>query len=95
MEAAFAKTWVPGPAVTGFTTVLPFLEAGFGALLILGWFTRYAAAGAGLLLMNLTIGLVILGNSQGAGLNVVYMIGLFLVLYTEEDNALPVDRLLL
>src|SRR5579859_7335951 len=56
-QDGFAKTWLPPASVYAFSLALPFFEVTIGVLLILGLFTRYAAAVAGLLIMALTIGL--------------------------------------
>lgn len=91
MEQSFAKTWVPAAMVSGFSTVLPFLEVGLGVLLILGWRTRIAATIAGLLTIQLTVGLVILGSASGVAQNMLYTLGLVALLYLEDDNRFSVD----
>ena len=91
-QEAFAKTWVPPASVYAFSVVLPFFEVMVGALLILGLFTRLAAAVAGLLIMALTIGLTIKGSSQDVALNMGYAVAVFILLHRVEDNGLAVDR---
>jgi thiosulfate dehydrogenase [quinone] large subunit len=92
MQATFAKTWLPAQAVYLFTLILPFGEVVAGSLLILGWFTRYAAALAALLVLNLTVGLTIVGNSEVVAQNLIYAIGLFILQYLAEHNKLSIDR---
>jgi thiosulfate dehydrogenase (quinone) large subunit len=91
-QEAFAKTWVPPAGVYAFSVGLPFFEVTIGSLLILGLFTRFAAAVAGLLIMALTTGLTIKGSSQDVALNMGYAVALFILLHQVEDNELSVDR---
>jgi uncharacterized membrane protein YphA (DoxX/SURF4 family) len=91
-QEAFAKTWVPPASVYVFSVALPFFEVTAGALLILGLFTRFAAAVAGLLIMALTTGLTIKGNSQDVAMNMGYAVALFILLHRVEDNGLSVDH---
>ena len=90
-QDGFAKTWLPGASVYAFSFALPFFEVTIGVLLILGLFTRYAAAVAGLLIMALTAGLTIKGSSQDVALNMGYAVALFILLHKIEDNRLSID----
>jgi len=56
MAKNYADTLLAGPLVEAFATVLPFVEAALGALLLLGLFTRPALVGGMLLLMVLVFG---------------------------------------
>jgi thiosulfate dehydrogenase [quinone] large subunit len=91
-QEGFAKTWLPGASVYAFSFALPFFEVTVGTLLILGLFTRYAAAVAGLLIMALTAGLTIKGSSQDVAMNIAYAVAVFILLYRIEDNEISVDR---
>ncbi len=90
-QDGFAKTWLPGASVYAFSFALPFIEVTVGVLLILGLFTRYAAAVAGLLVMALTSGLTIKGSSTDVAINMGYAVALFILLYQVEDNGLSID----
>lgn len=92
MQVTFAKTWLPSQAIFLFTLVLPFGEVVAGSLLILGWFTQYAAALAALLILCLTVGITVAGNSDGVAQNLIYAIGLFILQYLAEHNKLSVDQ---
>ena len=92
-QDGFAKTWLPGASVYAFSVALPFFEVAVGALLILGLFTRFAAAVAGVLIAALTIGLTIKGSSQDVAMNMGYAVALFILLHQVEDNEFSIDRL--
>jgi thiosulfate dehydrogenase [quinone] large subunit len=88
----FAKTWLPPGSVYAFSVALPFLEVTIGVLLILGLFTRLAAAVGGVLIAALTIGLTIKGSSQDVAMNMGYAVALFILLHQVEDNEFSIDR---
>jgi thiosulfate dehydrogenase (quinone) large subunit len=92
MQATFAKTWLPTQAVYLFALVLPFAEVVAGALLVLGWFTRYAAPLAALLILSLAVGLSVVGNFEVVAQNLVYAIGFFMLQYLVEHNKLSIDQ---
>ncbi|MBI3666643.1 MAG: DoxX family membrane protein [Acidobacteria bacterium] len=87
------KTFLPPASVYLFAVTLPFFEVTAGSLLILGLFTRFAAALGGLLVTALTIGLTISGDAHGVALNLVYAMALFILLYLVDENELSLDRL--
>jgi thiosulfate dehydrogenase (quinone) large subunit len=91
-QDGFVKTWLPGSSVYAFSLALPFLEVTIGVLLILGLFTRVAAAVAGLLIAALTFGLTIKGSSQDVAMNMGYAVALFILLHRVEDNEISIDR---
>ncbi len=62
LAGMFKGTWLEGFPSQAFAGAIPFLEAGAGALLILGWRTQLALVLAGLTLIGLTLGLVALHN---------------------------------
>jgi len=91
MQEEFAKTWLPGFAVTPFAWVLPFIELLLGILLTLGLFTRLALLGAGILLIFLSIGVNIQGNAGLVVHNLIYSLAIFFLLYHADDNAYALD----
>ena len=91
VQAEFAKTWLPSSGAYAFTAVLPFLEVTTGAMLITGLYTRTAGALGGILVMILTIGKTIEGNSDTVALNLVYAVAVFLLLHHSGDNLLSLD----
>jgi len=92
LEKDFTKTWLPSTTVYLFGLVLPFLEVIIGSLLILGLFTRLAAVFGGIVVIVLTTGLIISGNSGGVAHNLIYSVIFFLLLYHADENSLCLDR---
>ena len=67
MIAQFDSTWLGESfpwAVKLFAQALPYVEVGVGALLIAGLATTVAAAVAGIVLVKLMIGLLVLSNTD-------------------------------
>jgi thiosulfate dehydrogenase [quinone] large subunit len=91
IQAEFAKTWLPAGGAYAFAVVLPFLEVTAGALLVAGLYTTFAGALAALLMIMLTTGKVIEGNSETVALNLVYAVAIFLLLHHLADNELSLD----
>src|SRR5262245_10942717 len=81
MEKEFAQTWLPPMLVHFFAICLPFLEVTFGTLLIFGLLTRLSLIGTALLMVSLTMGTLLLGDSNGVALNLIYSIAIFLLLF--------------
>ena len=92
-QVQFGKTWMPPDGVYAFTAVLPFLEVTVGTLLILGLFTTFSAVLGGLLIVALTTGKTIQGNSQTVSENFVFAIVIFLLLHFIDQNHVSVDAL--
>jgi thiosulfate dehydrogenase (quinone) large subunit len=69
----FEKTSLPAVLVSIFGHVLPFLETTLGVLLLLGLFRNVALFGAGILLIWLTFGQMLLGQQQVIFFNFVYV----------------------
>jgi uncharacterized membrane protein YphA (DoxX/SURF4 family) len=91
LQDDFARTWLPPFLVYHFGLALPFLEVAVGSLLILGLVTLFALAGAGLLVLALTAGLVVAGNAGGVAHNLAYTIALYLLLRHHEENGYSLD----
>src|SRR5579859_1747673 len=56
LGAQFAHSPLPGPLVSAYGTALPWVEALFGLLILLGLRTRAALVGGSILLLSLTFG---------------------------------------
>ncbi len=69
----FEKTWLPPALVGGFGNVLPFVEIALGVLLVLGIFRNAALFIAGLLLISLMFGQILLGQPQVVFSNTAYL----------------------
>ncbi len=72
-SAAFEPTWLPMGLVTGWLTLVPFLEVVLGLLLFFGLFTRWAAVAAGFFFVVLIWGGVISGNADIFSNNFLYL----------------------
>ena len=87
----FMSTPLPHWAVYGFLLVLPFIEAGLGVLLTLGLFTRWALAAGGLLMVCLIFGTSMRSDWTTVGIQMIYAIIYFLLLFYRRYNLFSVD----
>jgi thiosulfate dehydrogenase (quinone) large subunit len=79
--------------VKTFSYILPFAEVLIGLLLVLGLFTVLALLLAGLLMIVLTSGTVVLGAADTVAHNVMFGLEIFVLLWAAEINHYAVDRL--
>ncbi|EEF59103.1 MauE/DoxX family redox-associated membrane protein [Pedosphaera parvula] len=87
MVKQFEKTMLPPGLVTAFSYALPFLEVGLGVLLILGLARDVVLFIAGLLLIALTFGQVMLQQPQVVFFNTAYtMIAAVLLFASKYDR---------
>lgn len=88
----YAATLLPEALVGAFATVLPFVEAALGALLLLGLFTRPALAATMLLLVVLVFGSGL--REQWDAIEAQLVHGLFCgaLLLLSQHNRLCLDR---
>jgi thiosulfate dehydrogenase (quinone) large subunit len=89
--ATFASTVLPMWAVYGFLLVLPFLEAALGLLLTLGLFTRWTLVAGGSLMIVLIFGTAMRSDWTTVGVQMVYSIAYFLLLFFHRYNVLALD----
>jgi thiosulfate dehydrogenase [quinone] large subunit len=94
LEKSFSQSFLPGSLVYAFGLVLPYLEVLTGLLLVFGIFTWLGAILAGLLLLPLTAGATIGGQSATVSGNLVFAVCVFLLLHHHEENALALDTLM-
>lgn len=88
----FAASPLPALLVEAFATVLPFIEAGIGALLLLGLFTRPALTAAMLVMTSLVFGSALLEQWDTVGTQMVYGLFLFGLILICQHNRLCLDR---
>jgi thiosulfate dehydrogenase [quinone] large subunit len=88
----FAASPLPTPLVEAFATVLPFVEAGIGVLLLLGLFTRPALAAAMLVLTSLVFGSALLEQWDTVGTQMVYGLFVLGLILLCQHNRLCLDR---
>jgi thiosulfate dehydrogenase (quinone) large subunit len=92
MQERFAGK-LPMLIVMSFGYSLPFIEVLVGTLILLGLFNPISLLVSGLLLITLTFGMVILGDTPTVANNLIYVLINFALLYLAEYNLYSVDRL--
>jgi thiosulfate dehydrogenase [quinone] large subunit len=89
----FGATSLSHWAVYGFLLALPFFEAALGVFLTLGLFTRWALAVGGLLMVCLIFGTAMRSDWTTVGIQMIYSITYFLLLFYRRYNVFSVDSL--
>jgi len=92
IESQFAHTPLPYRLVAAFAVALPWTEACLGLLLLVGLFTRTALICGALLMAVLTFGSSLLQDWSIAGVQLIYAIAYFLLLFLLPCNGWSVDR---
>ncbi|RFN60464.1 DoxX family membrane protein [Marixanthomonas ophiurae] len=87
----FSETYLPEILVSPFAYSLPFIEFTIGALLLLGWKTKYAAAAGGLLIALLILGSAFKEDWAAVGTQMVYAIFFFLLIKNLDHNYWSID----
>jgi thiosulfate dehydrogenase [quinone] large subunit len=91
----FEGTYLPRILVLPYAYTLPYLELLLGVVLILGIFTRLSLTVAGLTLISLAFGKMVLQDHPTVANNLNYVLMAALALwFAWKDNAISVDRLL-
>ena len=91
MGRQFERTFLPTIAIKAVGATLPSVEIVVGILLVAGLFTRAALVVAGLVLLALSAGLAVLGNSPMVATNLLFLLVVYVLLSHEEDNVLSLD----
>lgn len=89
----FGSTPLPRSVVYGFLLVLPFIETALGALLAVGLFTRWVLVAGGLLMICLIFGTALRSDWPTVGIQMIYSISYFLLLFYRRYNAFSLDSL--
>lgn len=84
---------LPALMVMPFAYVLPFGEVIAGALILFGLFTRLGLTLSGLLVIGLTFGTVMLGDSPTVAHNLQYALVNFVLLWLIDLNRYSLDGL--
>lgn len=87
----FANAPIPALSVSIFAHTIPFLETAIGLLLILGFATRFVSVLGGLVMVNLIFGMGILQKWDIVGIQMIYVLFYFLLLFLIEWNRHSVD----
>jgi len=91
----FAATPLPTWSVDLFSHSIPVLEFAVGLFLMLGLGTRYAAVVGNFVMMGLIFGMSILQNWEIVGIQMIYVLCYFLILFLNEYNDYSLDRRIL
>jgi thiosulfate dehydrogenase (quinone) large subunit len=87
----FAASALPALSVSIFGHIIPFLETVIGLLLVLGFATRFVSVIGGLVMVSLIFGMGILQKWDIVGIQMVYILFYFLLLFLIEWNRYSVD----
>ena len=88
----FAGSFLPSPLVELFAYASPFAEVAIGTLLVLGLFNVATLTLAGLLMLALTFGAVVLGDPPTAAQNVTFALVIVVLLWPAEQNVYSLGR---
>lgn len=92
-EKLFATTFLPIGQVHFFLSILPYIEATVGLLIILGLFTFWALVGGALLMLVLIFGTGARQDWTTVGLQTLYGLFYYFLIFRNEDNWLAIDCL--
>ena len=93
MVQQFASTPLPSGLIRGFGSCLPGLEAAIGLFLILGFRLRWTLIAGALLMSALIFGSTLRSDFQTVGLQLIYALIYFLLLFTLEYDCYSLDRM--
>ena len=88
----FSETWLPDILLIPFGYVLPFAEAGLGALLILGVCRCCVLPLGALLMVSLTFGQIVLGEHQTVSNNMIYVALFAATMFVSKWDRLALDN---
>jgi thiosulfate dehydrogenase (quinone) large subunit len=83
---------IPSGMLPVFGAVLPWVETGLGALLVLGLATRFALIAGGIVMVVLVIGTNLAQDWVVAGLQLIYSFIYYYLLVHIEENVISIDR---
>lgn len=93
MATAFAETWLPLILVKPFAFALPFIEVALGLFLMTGLYRNAALVGAGLLLLVLLFGKLVLGAYDDAPMFFIYLMTVSAALIAGDRDRLTIERI--
>lgn len=91
VETQFAHAPLPHPSVVVFAHLLPWAESIIGVLVVAGLLTRLSLIVGALIMIVLTFGSCLIQDWQVAGLQLVYQIAYFVLLFLCRYNCWSVD----
>jgi len=87
-------TLIPASTLPVFATVLPYLETGFGLLLLLGLATRFALIGGALVITMLVFGTNLAQDWLVSGLQLIYAFLYYYLLAHLGENRISIDAMM-
>jgi len=84
---------LPAVLVNPFAYAVPYVEIAVGVLLVLGALNVPALIVSALLMISLTFGMMVAGESATVAANLSYAIIIFILLWSSEHNRYSVDGL--
>ena len=87
----FANTWLPVWLVTLEARAIPGVEIAIGALIFVGFKTRWAVLAGMLLLATLLFGMVTLQDWEIVARHLIYALCFYVLLYNTELNQFSMD----
>lgn len=93
LDRSFAASYLPAVLVHLFGQVLPFLEIAIGLCVALGMGTVVTLPALGALLLALTVGKAVIGDTRVVAENLTFMLVVYLLLVRTECNRWSVDQL--
>jgi thiosulfate dehydrogenase [quinone] large subunit len=92
LAKGFQDTWLSESIAKVFAYCLPFAETTVGLLLLIGLFTRWAAFGAGLIIVALLFGTCLKEDWATAGLQMTYLLVIYFLIAHRSNNAFALDK---
>ena len=94
LNSDFAHTFLPASMVHLFALTLPFFEAAIGVLLVTGLLTRFALVLGALIMIALVFGTTLREQFMIAGVQLIYAVIYFVLIYHLRHNHISLDRFL-
>jgi len=92
MLGSFKDSLLPNFLLIPFSYTLPFVEFLLGLLLVLGWQTKRAAIGGGILMLTLIGGTSLIENWSALPSQMIHLLFFVLVYEFNKANALALDK---
>lgn len=94
IETQFAHSLLPHPAIVAFVHLLPWAESVVGTLILAGLMTRLSLIVGAAIMIVLTFGSCLIQDWQIAGLQLIYQIAYFALLFLRGYNHWSADAFL-
>ncbi len=92
-EQLFTNTFLPAGQVHLFLSILPYIEAAVGSLILVGLFTFWALAAGALLMLVLIFGTAARQDWTTVGIQTAYGLFYYFLISRNQDNWLAIDCL--